>query len=200
MLLTASNIREGVLLCGHIPSAQGVKADTGGKKEYPIANPVGTITNLVVAYHVQQRHDIGPAGQVLEDFDLALYLLLLDGLEHFDDALLVVDDVDALEDLGVLAPPDLAHDFVVLEHAPANVDAVVVPVGAGHVCVDVGVDAGDRRRPASAVERHVGAGGGWAALVRCWVVVQALFCSDGGRGREVLRGCCGPKGEDANQD
>ena len=39
----------------------------------------------------------------MEDFDLALDLLLFDGFEDFDDAFLVVDDVEAFEDFGVFA-------------------------------------------------------------------------------------------------
>ncbi len=58
---------------------------------------------LRVADDVEQGYDVGPAGQVLQDLDLALYLLLLNGLEHLDDAFLVVDDVDTLEHLGVFA-------------------------------------------------------------------------------------------------
>jgi len=37
----------------------------------------------------------------LQDFDLTLYLLLLDRLENLDDAFLVIDNVYALEDFGV---------------------------------------------------------------------------------------------------
>ena len=58
---------------------------------------------LRVADDVEQGDDVGPAGEVLQNLDLALYLLLLDGLEDLDDAFLVVDDIDALEDLGVLS-------------------------------------------------------------------------------------------------
>jgi len=103
----------------------------------------------------------------LEDFDLALDLLLFDGFEDFDDAFLVVDDVEAFEDFGVFAAAwlncvsglllldilrqcaiysfaweshtDLAHDLVVLQHAPANVHAVVIPVCPRHLLVDIGV-------------------------------------------------------------
>ena len=60
-------------------------------------------TNLVVANDIQQSDDVGSATEVLQDLDLALYLLLLDGLEDLDDTFLVVDDVDALKDLGVFA-------------------------------------------------------------------------------------------------
>ena len=58
---------------------------------------------LTVANHVQQSDDIGATGQVLEDLDLTLDLLLLNRLEDLDNAFLVVDDVDALEDFGVLS-------------------------------------------------------------------------------------------------
>ena len=54
-----------------------------------------------------QGDDVGAAAQVLQDLDLALDLLLLDGLQCFDDALLVVGDVDGLEDLAVLAAAEL---------------------------------------------------------------------------------------------
>ena len=50
-----------------------------------------------------QGDDVGAAAKVLQDLDLALDLLLLDRLQRFDDALLVVRDVDGLEDLTVLA-------------------------------------------------------------------------------------------------
>ena len=43
-----------------------------------------------------------------------VHLLLLDRLEDLDDALLVADDVDALEDLAILAAPDLAHHLIVV--------------------------------------------------------------------------------------
>jgi hypothetical protein len=41
---------------------------------------------------------------------------------------------------------DLAHDLVVLQHAPGYIHAVVVPVGARHVRVDVGVHASHAER------------------------------------------------------
>ena len=41
-------------------------------------------------------------------------LLLLDRLEDFDDAWLVVRYVDALEDLAVLAAPNLSHDLIIV--------------------------------------------------------------------------------------
>lgn len=62
------------------------------------------MTNLGVSHDIEQRNDVGTAGQVLQDLDLSLDLLLLDGLEDLDDAFLVVDNVDSLKHLGVFAP------------------------------------------------------------------------------------------------
>lgn len=53
--------------------------------------------------YVEQGDDVGTAGEVLQDFDLALDLLLFDGFEDFDDAFLVVYYVEAFEDFGVFA-------------------------------------------------------------------------------------------------
>ena len=90
----------------------------------------------------------------MQNLDFALDLLLLDGLEDFDHAFLVVDYVDAFKHLGIFATTNLAYHLVVFKHAPGYVDRVVVPVGAGHVGVDFGVHAGDARRAAGIVERH----------------------------------------------
>lgn len=49
-----------------------------------------------------------------EDLDFPLDFPLLDGLEYFDDDSVVVGAVDALEDVGVLAPADLADDLVLV--------------------------------------------------------------------------------------
>jgi hypothetical protein len=59
---------------------------------------------LVVANNIQQSHDIGSTREVLQNLDLTLDLLLLDRLEDLDNAFLVVDDIDALENLRVLSP------------------------------------------------------------------------------------------------
>jgi hypothetical protein len=127
-----------------------------GETKYPIPNPVGTITNLVVADYIQQRDDVGAPRQILQNLDLALYLLLLNRLEDFDNAFLVVDDVDALEDLRVLSTPNLPDHLVVFQDAPGDVDRVVVPVGAGHVRVDIGIDTGDARCASRVIQRHAG--------------------------------------------
>lgn len=58
---------------------------------------------LGVPHDVEEGDNVGAAGEILEDLDLTLDLLLLDGLENLDDAFLVIDDVDAFKDLGILA-------------------------------------------------------------------------------------------------
>lgn len=49
---------------------------------------------------------------------------------------------------------DLPNDLVVLDNSPTNVDAVVVPVGPGHVVVDIGVDSGHGGRSSTASGRR----------------------------------------------
>lgn len=93
-------IRNGILARG-LGVALRVKVETGG--ETVAARESGN--HLRVPDHIQQGDDVGAPGQVLKNLDLALDLLLLDGLENLDDTLLVVDDVDALEDLAVLSAP-----------------------------------------------------------------------------------------------
>ena len=56
-------------------------------------------THMAVANNVKEANDVGSTGEVLQNLDLALDLLLLDGLEDLDDALLVRGEVDRLEDL-----------------------------------------------------------------------------------------------------
>jgi len=58
---------------------------------------------LGIPHDVEEGDNVGTAGEILEDLDLTLDLLLLDGLENLDDAFLVIDDVDAFKDLGILA-------------------------------------------------------------------------------------------------
>ena len=147
----------------HLNHQQFVQQATAGEAQYrAVAHAVffRITTDLVVAHHIQKRNNVGTARQVLKDLDLALYLLLLDRLQDLDDALLVVDHVDALEHLRVLSAANLADNLVVFKHAPRDVDRVVVPVRAGHVGIDVGIDASNAR--AAAVGRHLvgGQGGG----------------------------------------
>ena len=112
---------------------------------------------MAVPDNIQQSHNVWPARQILQDLDLSLYLLLLHRLEHLDDTLLVVGDIDALKNLRVLsaswggglacirktvwrymaARTDLPYDLVVLEHTPCDVDAVVIPVCPRHVLVHI---------------------------------------------------------------
>ena len=54
-------------------------------------------TDLVVSHDIEKGNNIWTPGEILQDFDLSLYLLLFHGLEHLDDTLLVVNHIDALE-------------------------------------------------------------------------------------------------------
>lgn len=83
-------IGESGIKCAEIGIVHGFKDQTWGLA-------------LIVAHHIQQRDDIRATSEVLEDLDLSLDLLLLDRLENLDDTFLIVDDVDALEHLGVLS-------------------------------------------------------------------------------------------------
>lgn len=91
-------IRNGVLVRG---LGIALRVEVGAGDEAEIARE--SCNHLRVPDHIQQGDDVGAAGQVLKDLDLALDLLLLDGLENLDDTLLVVDDVDALKNLAVLS-------------------------------------------------------------------------------------------------
>lgn len=68
-----------------------------------LEDQAGSLT-LAVTYHIKQSNNVGPTGEVLQDLDLALYLLLLDGLQDFDDTLLIVGDINAFEDFRVFTP------------------------------------------------------------------------------------------------
>lgn len=67
---------------------------------------------LRVSHKVVQADNIWSACEVLQDLDFTLNLLLLDGLQDLDAAFLVVDNIDALKDLGIFASAHLANDFV----------------------------------------------------------------------------------------
>ncbi len=55
-------------------------------------------SDLIISDNIKQGDDVRPARQVLQDLDLSLDLLLFHRFEHLDDALLVVDDINALKD------------------------------------------------------------------------------------------------------
>ena len=74
----------------------------------------GRCFRLRVAHDVEQSDNVGPSRQILQDLDLSLYLLLLDGFEDLDDALFFVLNVDALKDFRVLPSPYFANDLVVV--------------------------------------------------------------------------------------
>ena len=95
---------------------------------------------LRIAYHVEQLDDVCSPAHVLQDLNFSFDLLLFDGLEDFDDTLGVVDGVDALEDLRVLAAADLSNYFVLFLVTPVHREGLIVPILSGTVDVHVGVD------------------------------------------------------------
>ena len=54
---------------------------------------------LIIPNHIQQSNNVGTACEILENLDLSLDLLLLHRLEHLDNAFLIIDNVDAFENL-----------------------------------------------------------------------------------------------------
>ncbi len=96
---------------------------------------------LRIPHNVQQLNDVRPPTHVLQDFDSAFDFFLLDRFEDFDHAFGVVPHVDAFEDFGVFAAADFADNFIVFLVTPVHSEGFVVPVVAGAVDVDVGVDS-----------------------------------------------------------
>ena len=68
-----------------------------------------------VADNIKEGDNVGTAGKVLEDLDLSLDFLLLHWLQNLDDALLLIDDVDALEDLTSRPFMSCADRFMVVK-------------------------------------------------------------------------------------
>lgn len=58
---------------------------------------------MAIPNNIQQSNNVWATRQILQDLDLSLDLLLLYGLEHLDDAFLIVDNVDPLKNLRVFA-------------------------------------------------------------------------------------------------
>jgi hypothetical protein len=69
---------------------------------------------LLIANDIKQLNDVRTTIEVLENFDFSANLLLLDWFEDFDDAFLLIDDIDALEDFAVLSTTNLANNFIVI--------------------------------------------------------------------------------------
>jgi len=98
---------------------------------------------LRIADNVEEGNDIGTSGQVLENLDLTLDLLFLDGLQDLNAALFVVDSVETFKDLRVLAASDLAYDLVVVLDTPLNLEIVIVPVFLLESLVDIRIHTCD---------------------------------------------------------
>jgi hypothetical protein len=97
--LTYSETIEGVLLWRHDVDKENISTtelSTSVRTRQPWA-----WTHLRIPNNVQERDDVRPTGQVLQDLDLPLDLLLLDGFEHLDDTFGRGWEVDGFEDLTV---------------------------------------------------------------------------------------------------
>jgi len=91
---------------------------------------------------IQQLDDVGPTAEILQDLDLTADLLLLDGLEDLDDALLIVGHVDSLEDFAVFSPANLLDDFVIVLISPVHGKGFIVPILRWPMLVDFRIDSG----------------------------------------------------------
>ena len=105
-----------------------------------LKNKTGSLT-LRIPHHIQQLDNIRPPAHILQNLDFTLNLLLLDGLEDFNNAFGVIPDVVAFEDLRVFAAAYFADYLVVFLVAPVYGEGFVVPIVAGAVDVYVGVDS-----------------------------------------------------------
>ena len=86
---------------------------------------------------VDEANDIWPSADDVEHSDLALDLLLLDGLEDLDDDEVCGHCVVALEDLTILPTPDLGDDLVAVGGVPLDLCVLIVPVLGRLGAVDV---------------------------------------------------------------
>jgi hypothetical protein len=79
---------------------------------------------------------------VLKDLDFTLDLLLLDGLQDLDTALLIVDNVDTLKDLGIFASAHLANDLVNFLSPKGHIQPQIKQVGQRRSIVITALTAG----------------------------------------------------------
>lgn len=84
------------------PSSRVELTRRADSRRKPLSCRSVALTHLRIPDNVVQADNVGSARKVLKDLDLALDLLFLDRLEDLDDALVIVDRVDALEHLRVL--------------------------------------------------------------------------------------------------
>lgn len=100
-------MRDGVLLCDSTGAPPPFSQLTATSIACQLCS---SSAHLGVSHDVKQCNNVGAASQVLQDLDLSLDLLLLHRLENLDDAFLVVDDVDAFENLGVFSSTCASSD------------------------------------------------------------------------------------------
>ena len=86
LTLTYSEMIDGVFDCSRVSAAASTRK-------------LRLLAHLVVPDHIQQPDHIRSSRQILQNLDLPLYLLLLDGFQDLDDTFLVGGDVDGFKDL-----------------------------------------------------------------------------------------------------
>jgi len=76
---------------------------------------------------IQQMDDVGSASEILQDLDLTEDLLLLDRLEHFDDAwFLSISHDTSFKHFTVLSTTNFTHDLVIVLTAPLDLERFIV--------------------------------------------------------------------------
>lgn len=92
-----------------------------------------------VAHDIQQVDDVDTVSQSLQDFDLASDLCFLDRLKDLDDDAFVVQCIDALVDLRVLASAYLFDNLVVVLRPKFDFEILVVAILGWQLGADIGI-------------------------------------------------------------
>mmetsp|Transcript_63014 Transcript_63014/g.176255 ORF Transcript_63014/g.176255 Transcript_63014/m.176255 type:complete len:203 (-) Transcript_63014:2-610(-) len=107
-----------------------------------------------ISNSVKQLDDVRAAAKILQDQDLSLDLLLLDGLQNLDDALGLERHVRALEDLAVLPTADFSDYLIVVLVTPVDRVDLVVVILTRPVYQSVAVEARQALWPPPGARRH----------------------------------------------
>ena len=77
---------------------------------------------------------------------------------------------------------DFAYNLVVLQHAPSNIHAVVIPVGARHLLVDICIDTRHCSRPVGHSAKRTGRDRYGVGRDLCFSAIDSM-----GRGKIVVQ-------------
>jgi hypothetical protein len=110
---TCSKTSAGVFEFGSLDAARCSLGQ--GKRPHSLsAWQAHTTTTAHIPHNVQQLNDVRSTANILQNLDLPLNLLLLDGLEDLDDAVLTRHNIHAMKHLRIFTPPNLTDDLVVV--------------------------------------------------------------------------------------